>query len=504
MILWIVLAAITALTLLAMLRPLFRGRQAAPSRAAFDLEIYRDQLAELSRERDRGLLGAAEFQAAEREVARRLLAAAERDEGDAGAGVPGEGPRSMPQGAAAGAGGIALRRWLALGIAALVPIASLALYLDLGSPTAPDFPYAERQAELARAKGMPDIDTAIARLERHLAQQPDDLKGWLLLARSYGALDRYGKAAEAYRRALELDRGDIDVAAGDAETLVMQAGGGVPPAAKEIFETIHAKLPSDPRARFYLGLARAQAGDGKGALEEWLALEAEAPADAPWLAALRNEMARVAAAQKLDLAALRAALPPKTAGAAGPAPAQGESASQAPSAAPGPSPAPGPSAADIAAAAKMSPEARQAMVRGMVEKLAERLKSDPGDVAGWRRLGRSYHMLGEDEKAADALEHAAGLAPKDPDVLVEYGSALVAAARPAGTLPPAAIEVMRRVLAVDGQRREALWLVGEAEVARGDKTAAADLWGRLLAQLSPGTPDYDAVKQKLDGLGLPR
>ncbi len=513
MILWLLLAAITVASLGALLRPLFRAPKAPAPRGAYDIEVYRDQLAELGRERERGLIGAAEYQAAEREIARRLLAAAgpeeARDTSARGAKAKAKA-KATTEATAEALPGRQARRWIAFAIATLLPVAALALYLDLGEPEAPDFPFASRGSANAQAPAMPDLETAIGKLEARLAEAPDDQRGWLLLARSYTATGRYAKAADAYQRLLKLtgDRPEID--SDYAETLVMQAGGLVTEQARTLFQRVHAALPADPRARFYLGLARAQGGDGKGALEDWLALEADAPADAPWLPALRSEIKRVAKKFKLDPAKLKAALPPS---AAQPAPGALSSAPAKPGpiapGAPAPDAAaaanpPGPGAGDIAAAEAMAPEARDQMVRAMVERLAARLKTQPDDVDGWRRLGRAYRVLGESAKSAEALEHAAALAPKDVDLLVDYGDALLAAAPPGNTLPPALVTVMRQVLALDGERREALWYVGEAEAERGDKVAAATLWGRLLGQLSPGTPEFDRVKRKIEALGVVR
>ncbi|MFI5023982.1 MAG: tetratricopeptide repeat protein, partial [Alphaproteobacteria bacterium] len=165
---------------------------------------------------------------------------------------------------------------------------------------------------------------------------------------------------------------------------------------------------------------------------------------------------------------------------------------------------PAPNTADVAAAQNMSDEQHKEKIRGMVERLAEQLKGQPDDLAGWRRLASAYSVLGERDKATEALAQAARLAPKDPDVLVAYGNALLAQGT-SGDAPPAkAAEVMRQVLALDAGRREALWVVGLADAAQGDKQAAAALWGRLLAQLSPGTPEYLQVKGRLDALGATR
>lgn len=477
MTLWVVLAAITLATIWLLLRPLLRRPGAPPPRADYDREVYQDQLAEIKREEARGLIAPAEARAAEREIARRLLAAASAGERKAEGAAASAGATQSRRSAATESR--ESRRWAAFGIATVVPLAAFVVYLAVGAPGIPDFPLADREQAM-RAAGMPDIGRAIARLEDHLKMQPDDLEGWILLARSYGALERYAPAAEAYRNAVTLSGSRPEVVSAFAEALVMREGGNVTEEARSLFAEVHAKAPDDIRARFYLGLAKAQAGDGKGAIQDWQALLASAPADASWLPALRAEIARTAQALKIDPAALT---PPSVATGAANAATQV-----------------GPSAAEAAAAEAMTPAARAEMIRGMVERLAARLEKAPDDVQGWRRLGRSYRVLDEPDKATDALAHAAKLAPEDPDVLVDYGEALIAQGKPGGPLSPQGVEIMRKVLALDGTRREALWYVGLAEAEHGNKAAAVALWGQLLAQLTPGTPEFEAVRRRVDGL----
>lgn len=473
MILWLVMGVLTFFTVWLIVRPLMQASKLVPARADYDLEVYRDQLAELERDVARGVVGSTEAEAARREIARRILStdmAAERPDANA---------------AHASTRGQTARRVAALGIAGFVPILAFFLYLVVGAPGVPDFPFAER-ATAPQAGEMPDIGKAITALEAQLKEKPDNLEGWLLLARSYAALKRFADAADAYHHVMTLSGDRPDAVSAYAEMRVMAAQGEVNDEVRKLFETVHAKSPADARASFYLGLAKAQRGDGEGAIRDWLAIEAAAPPDAPFLRALRAEIARVAQQYKLDPATLAPSrpAPPNTAGAS--------------------PPAVGPSAADIAASRNMTPAERDAMIKGMVERLAARLQQSPDDLDGWRRLGRAYRVIGEPAKAIDALAHAAKLAPDNPDVQVEYGSALLAQDKPGDPPSPEGIAVMRRVLTVDATRREALWYVGLAEAAKGDKAAAATLWQRLLGQLKPDSAEYKQVKDRLDGLGAPK
>jgi cytochrome c-type biogenesis protein CcmH len=75
---------------------------------------------------------------------------------------------------------------------------------------------------------------------------------------------------------------------------------------------------------------------------------------------------------------------------------------------------PGPSAADVTAASDMSPEQRTTMIRGMVARLAERLKQDGSDVEGWLRLLRSYAVLGDKDQARAAAGDARRALASEP------------------------------------------------------------------------------------------
>ena len=487
MILWLVLGAITLATVVLLLRPLLWGAMAMPPRVAYDLEVYRDQLAEVGREEARGLLTPADAHAAQREIARRLLAVAPEERPAAASAPPPKPSRVAP-------------RWMVWGLATTMPLAALGLYFVVGNPGAPGVPFASR-SQAMQSGDMPDIDVALPRLEARLKAKPDDLEGWTLLARTYGSLGRYADAVDAYGHAMTLSNNRPDVVAGYAESKVLQEGGVVSPETRKLFEDVRAKDPQSVPARYYLGLVKVQEGDAEAGVRDWLAIQADAPPDAPWLPGLHGEIERVAQEFKLDLAKLvppGAKIVPPMAASAGTGGGTGGPAGAAPVG------AGGPSDSDVAAAQNMTDEQRNQMIRTMVDRLAARLQQQPDDVDGWRRLARAYTVLGEQDKAVDALSHATQLTPKDPDLLVAYGNALLASSTPGAEPPAKAVEAMRQVLEIDAGRPEALWVVGLADAAHGDNSAAAALWGKLLAQLSPGTPQYLEVKRRLASLGAAR
>ncbi len=364
MLIWIVFAVLTFAAVLAVLLPLAARRRAAPD-AAHDVAVYTDQLAELERDRARGLIGESEAEAARTEIARRLLRA------DASAREDGPQRRSIA-------------RPVAVAITVFVPLAALGLYLDLGSPDAPDQPL---EARLEKSNGEHDIAAMVAQVEAHLGQNPNDAQGWQVIAPIYMRLGRYQDAADAWRKVVTLGETGPDAEESFGEALVAANQGIVTAEAQAAFDRAVKADPDRIKARFYRALGLKQAGRNEEALAGYDALIAASPADAPWLDATRTQRGEV-------LAALGR---PKDTPAPATLPAM---------APPAPTAAPGPGAADVAAAAGMSEADRKTMIEGMVQRLADRLAADPKDAEGWQRLIRAYGVLGRTADAKAAYEKA--------------------------------------------------------------------------------------------------
>ena len=452
-------ALLTALAVTAVLIPVLHRHRRGPPRADYDLAVYRDQLRELEDERARGLIGEEQVNAARTEIERRMLRAARTQDTAA------EGSGAASASAQGGAPARGRQRAAALALGLCVPALAAGVYVSLGSPELPGRPFAasERPADQPAAAAMfqESVDGLAARVEG----DPDNLESWILLGRSYIVLQRYPEAAAALRRAAALSAGDPEVLAMLGEALVWANDGAVVPEAVQAFGRVLETRPEDPAARFHLALARAQAGAVREAYEMWLELAADAPADAPWRADLDGLIHQ--AQDMLGIAQ-----------------------DSAPS---------GPTADDLAAAAEMTPDERLRMIRTMVEGLAQRLEEAPDDLAGWRRLARSYAVLGEPAKAVEALRRALDVAPNDLATLRAYARALTG---PDGPEPPpaAATAVYERILALDPDDAPALWFVGLAAAAGGATAAARTHWERLLALLPPGTAAREAVRTALDSL----
>ena len=461
-------ALLTALAVAAVLIPVLRRYRPGPARADYDLAVYRDQLRELESDRARGLVSDEQEGAARTEIERRMLRAGRAREAA-------EAAESGDTAEAAGAAArrpASRRRAAALALGLCVPALAAGIYASLGTPGLPGRPFAETARPVESPAAVAAFREPVERLAARLESDPDDLEGWLLLGRSHLVLQRYPEAADAFRRAAALSGGDPEILSMLGETVVWASDGVVAPEAVQAFQRVLALRPEDPAARFHLALARAQAGAVREAYDMWRALAADTPADAPWRGDLEGLIRQ--SEEVLGVA-------PET------------------RAAPGTAAPSGPTADDLAAAAGMTPDARMAMIRAMVEGLAARLEEDPDDLEGWRRLARSYAVLGEPAKAADALRRAVELAPGDLETLRAYARALSGDAGPAPP-PPAAVALYARILALDPDDEPALWFVGLAAAEGGDPATARTRWQRLLALLVPGTEEHGAVRTALDGL----
>jgi cytochrome c-type biogenesis protein CcmH len=372
MTIWFAVALMTVAAIFAVLWPL--ARPVAKLRSGSDVAVYRDQLDEIERDRAAGLIADREAAAAQVEVSRRLIAAADAQ---------------TPEGAlAASAAASANWRRRTVAIAALVvlPLGAGAFYLALGSPTLPDQPLAPR---LAAARGNQSVDGLIAQVETHLERNPDDGRGWEVIAPIYARLGRFEDAVKARRNALRLNGDTAEREAALGEAMVFAANGIVTAEAKATFEKAVALDAGEVQARYFLGLAAEQDGNRAQAAATWRALIESAPPDARWLDFVRGALARVDGGT----------MPGGRTGS------------------PGAGPSSGPSEEQVAASADLSPDQRNVMIRGMVERLSERLHRDGSDVEGWLRLVRSYMVLGEPDKARAAVVDARRALAGDPGKL---------------------------------------------------------------------------------------
>ncbi|MBT3306072.1 MAG: c-type cytochrome biogenesis protein CcmI, partial [Alphaproteobacteria bacterium] len=242
---WIATALMTAATVAVVVFPLLRasGQQKA-KRAEYDITVYKDQLAEIDRDFERGLLAEAEADAARIEIQRRMLKAAAPSVEDTAAGKAKPAPTRS----------IALTGLLAVGVTA----GAFGLYAYKGSPEMSDRPYASRDiaAEITAREGRlerREVMQLIARLLETMKKRPDDIRGWILLARTYMTISEFEGAMGAFKRAVDLSNRDPEVVADYAEAMILAQDGNIPETAKTLYAEILTKDPYNPKAGHCLG-----------------------------------------------------------------------------------------------------------------------------------------------------------------------------------------------------------------------------------------------------------
>ncbi len=343
---WLVFALLTGAAILSILWPLSRPAPTAREDAA-DVAFYRDQIAEIDAEVERGGLDREQAQAAKALAGRRLLAVAPEES------AAGSAPRA--------------RRIASVIALVAIPALALGLYQKIGHPDQPDMPL---EARMKAQPSQQDFAAVVARMEAHIQANPDDARALELMAPVYLRMGRFDDAVKARKKIIEL-RGETPQRLVEyAEALSYANDGTIPPEAETQLQRALKFDPKNPGARFYLGLAAAQNGDKDKARKIWSELLPDLQGDA----AAQQEI-------KQKLALLDAPAEP---GASQGAPPSGE-------------------AAAIASAA---PEAQQKMIRTMVERLAQRLAAEGGSADDWLRLIRAYKVLNETQKAQNSYNEA--------------------------------------------------------------------------------------------------
>ena len=374
---WIILGVLIVLALALMLAPLlFRARK-APGRGEYDLAIFKDQLREVDKDLERGVLDKEQAEAARVEISRKILkAGAGLEEGDAGSTVVATKSRTL----------------ILAGSLVMVPVIAVGGYMMLGSPGIQGLPYASRIND--KSNNM-SLDVLVARVEAHLRKNPDDVRGWTVIAPSYMRLDRFADAANAYSQLMRLQGQSATLLANFAEASTLANNGIIDENARKAFEAARRRDPTRPKPQYFLGLAALQSGNRQEAVRRWQAMLASAPADAPWRAQVET-MIRKAGGKVEGKPAKLPPLPVPAGSAARPK---------------------GPTREQMRDAATMSAKDRQAMIEGMVSQLAKRLENDTKDIEGWLRLIRAYGVMGRQAEAGKALTRAREIFKDQPEAL---------------------------------------------------------------------------------------
>lgn len=354
---------------------LLRGRVGDAPPAAYDLQVYRDQLKEVERDLARGIIGKNDAERVRIEVSRRVLAADAklREHDETG-------------GQSSGASWV----MAALMVAGLAG-GSAALYMRLGVPGYPDLPLEARiaasdeervsrldqdQAEAKfpapnfAAQASPEFLELMDQLRKTIEARPEDLRGLQLLARNEARLGNLTAAHAAQARIITVKGSEATAQdyARLAELMIGAVKGYVSKDAEAALSKALRLNPSEPTARYYRGLYLLQVDRPDAAFHIWETLLRESRPDAPWVAPIRDHLEEVA-----KRAGVNYELPPLE--------------------------TPGPSVDDIEAASAMSDAERQEMIRGMVARLSERLATEGGSADEWARLISAQGVLGETEQA---------------------------------------------------------------------------------------------------------
>lgn len=401
---WIISISLAVIASAMLLLPLFRNTATGETEdAVSEVDIYREQLAEVDRDLERGVLDSAEAERTRTEIARRLLAADK-----AGSMQSGNAPVMVSR--------------ITSALFAIVIIASSAgLYLYVGAPGAQDLPLKDRIAagdeiranrmsqieaeELANAIPRPEIEAPadylemVQQLRDIVPTRPDDKAGWRLLARHEVALTNYSDAAKAQAHLVDLEGSEVTVT--DLERLVdymvAATAGLVTPESEAVSRQILERDTDNIAARYYLGLLYAQTDRPDVAFRLWkqvidngtpeqihVELAKGQIEDAAWRAGVEYELPRTAAL-------------------------------------------PGPTAEQIQDAANMSAEDQGNMIQGMVGRLMDRLANEGGTPEEWARLINALGVLGDTDRALAIWTEAQGVFAGNTEALTEIRAAAEAA-----------------------------------------------------------------------------
>lgn len=348
MVIWILFAVVTTAATAALLHPLASSQCRRANGSAEASEVYREQLLELDRELGAGRIPQSEYEYARAEIARRLFKATDHITAE----------RCTPP---------HTYRWLRLAIVVLLPVMSIGLYVGLGSPEMPSMPLRARVRDPSR-----DLAMLIEQTERHLARQPDDGRGWDVIAPVFLKVGRVDDAEKAYRNAVRILGPSVQRLDGLAESAMARSNGVVTEDTQGVLQQLLRLEPGNARARFYVALGLEQMQKTAQARKAFEELATQSPAAAPWIPLVNEHIASNGGVPVL----------PKAVPEVGPA-----------------------------ANERSKAHDQRQMVHAMVKSLDAKLTANPDNPDGWLRLIRSNAALDEKSQAAEALRRGLAAFP---------------------------------------------------------------------------------------------
>jgi cytochrome c-type biogenesis protein CcmH len=431
-------ALLTLLVVIWLVIPLLRSsKSGGVSSDRLNTEIHRDQLHALETDLARGVISQQDFEATRDELQLRLLDDTESFD-------------ALPQ---TTVDSFWTSRRTALAIGLSTPILALGIYMQLGTPAAID-PVAAAKVNDQQVQQM--VETLAAKLKAN----PDNPKGWAMLARSYKVMGRFDDAEQAFIKAGDLVNTDPDLLVDYADLLAVRADNNIEGKPLELINKALSINPKHPMGLMMSGVAAYRRSEFKTAVAQWEKLLAElepGSPDAQQVEADINNAREKAGLPNANSTSETGKLPPVPAGAAG----------------------------------GMTPE----MINQMVERLASRLKDNPNDLEGWVKLARAYKVQGRLPEAEQAYIKAGKMVDGDADLLTQFADLL--ATRANGSLKDRPAQLVAKALVINPNHAMALMMSGQAAYQSGDYKKAIGHWEKVLTVLPPNSPDVELVKSEI-------
>jgi len=262
MISFLIVTSIMVLVAFAFILPplLGRSRPSGVVRNELNISIFKERLQELERDLENELLSSEQFDAAKSELERGLLQ--DVDEADAGTSAPIQKKQSP---------------WGALITLILVPVVAAGFYMKLGSTDMLDGSARAPVNLQEEVNQQHQVEDMIAGLETKLQQNPNDSKGWYMLARTYSALDRYADAVGAFERAYAITGDDAEILVNYAEALAMVDKGNFTGRSAKMVERALELNPKHDKGLWIAGFAAFQQQKYQNAIAHWQKLAPRFP-----------------------------------------------------------------------------------------------------------------------------------------------------------------------------------------------------------------------------------
>jgi cytochrome c-type biogenesis protein CcmH len=250
-----------------------RLRRGEVSHGETNLSIYRDQLRELDADLGNGTLDRAQYESAKREIERRVLEESGGDEATA----PGGGPQ-----------------WtLAIAIAVAIPLIAISMYVVLGNPVALDASKVEAQAQAQGGHDMSPqrIAKMVDDLKARLAANPDDIEGWVMLAKSTQAIGRHDESVKAFRELVKRVGPDAQLLADFADVLAVANGRSLAGEPAALIEQALKIDPNNVKALALGGTMAFQQKDYAKAARLWRNILAQVPPESDFAQRIQGSIA---------------------------------------------------------------------------------------------------------------------------------------------------------------------------------------------------------------------